>query len=292
MPQAVNSAANKILLAQILEKHPLATLNNIHFQQLITQETNRIHRQRFQFHSDLTLMNKEVLKRITDIGKQMAAPLQKPTLPPAAPVSKNFESRLKEQQDNFLKLARPSKPKDIDFSDKLTEGAIPTIDTTLQEREKELRAIMKDYQGPEAAKQWIENEDVQPADTPTMTGNIADNTITIDPAPVTPVKPDPLPDGPQKRVTFEIQEGETRKSNKPAGTLSFLNKLKKKDTTLTTIVEEKNTVSTDGWQKISGLLLQNIELQKQTLAAVTELSKSLQTQSSQSPDPAANSPSK
>ena len=81
MPQAVNSAANKILLAQILEKHPLATLNNIHFQQLITQETNRIHRQRFQFHSDLTLMNKEVLKRITDIGKQMATPLKKPTLP-------------------------------------------------------------------------------------------------------------------------------------------------------------------------------------------------------------------
>jgi len=285
MPQAVNSSANKILLAQILEKHPLATLNNVQFQQLITQETNQIHRQRFQFHSDLTLMNKEVLKRITEIGKTVVTPIKKAALPPAPSVSKNFESRLKEQQDNFLKLANPSKPKDIDFSDKLTEGAIPTIDTTLQEREKELRAIMKDYQGSETAKHWIENEDIHAAGDQNAK-NIADNTITIDPTPVTPIKPDLLPDGSQKRVTFEIKEKNTSE------TLSFLNKLKKKDTSLATIIEEKSTISTDIWQEISSLLQQNIDLQKQTLAAVTELSKSLQTQSSQSPDQVANSPSK
>ena len=97
MPATVNSKSNKILLAQILQNHPLASANNATFQQLIIQETERIHRQRFQFHSDLTLMNKEIIKRITDIGKKMSAAQKKASLPPTPPVSKNFELRLKEQ---------------------------------------------------------------------------------------------------------------------------------------------------------------------------------------------------
>ena len=284
MPESINSNANKILLAQILQNHPLATVNNIQFQQLITQETNRIHRQRFQFHSDLTIMNKEVIKRITEIGKQMIAPvpIKKPQLPPTAPVSKNFESRLKEQQDNFLKLVNPSKPKDIDFSDKVTEGVIPTMDTTLLQREKELRAIMKDYKTDSTAKQWIENEDVN-----NISSNISNNTITINPEPTQPIRPDPLP---QKRVTFEIAEKDSSDS------ISFLNKLKKKkDNTLSSIIEEKEPFSPKRLPKvvpkrlpkvvpldISGLLEESISLQKKTLQTIEQLTIFLQNQFSQS----------
>ena len=279
MPESINSNANKILLAQILQNHPLATVNNIQFQQLITQETNRIHRQRFQFHSDLTIMNKEVIKRITGIGKQMIAqvPIKKPQLPPAAPVSKNFESRLKEQQDNFLKLVNPSKPKDIDFSDKVTEGVIPTMDTTLLQREKDLRAIMKDYKTDSTAKQWIENEDVN-----NISSNISNNTITINPEPTQPIRPDPLPMTPQKRVTFEIAEKDSSDS------VSFLNKLKKKkDNTLSSIIEEKGQLSPKVAPKvapldISSLLEESISLQKKTLQTIEQLTIFLQNQFSQS----------
>jgi len=268
MSTTVNSAANKVLLAQILQNHPLATVNSLQFQQLITQETNQIHRQRFQFHSDLTLMNKEVIKRITGIGKKMITVEKKPVLPPTAPVSKNFESRLKEQQDNFLKLANPSKPKDIDFSDNITESAIPTMDTTLQQREKELREIMKDYKDNTSAKKWIENEKVKPST----------DTITIEHKPTTPVKPDPLPPvATQKRVTFQLEE--------EGSTTSFLSKLKKKETTLPSIQEEQQQTS---MQKLTNLLEDSIELQQNTLTAVEQLTKFLQNQFSQSSQPVAN----
>ena len=267
MSTTVNSTANKVLLSQILQNHPLAAANSLQFQQLITQETNHIHRQRFQFHSDLTLMNKEVIKRITGIGKKMIAVEKKPVLPPRAPVSKNFESRLKEQQDNFLKLANPSKPKDIDFSDNITESAIPTMDTTLQQREKELREIMRDYKDNTAAKKWIENEKAKPST----------DTITIEPKPASPVKPDPLPVTTQKRVTFQVEE--------EGSTTSFLSKLKKKETTLPSIQEEQTQTS---MQKLTNLLEDSIELQQNTLTAVEQLTKFLQNQFSQSSHPVAN----
>ena len=268
MSTTVNSDTNKLLLAQILQKHPWASANSLQFQQLITQETNQIHRQRFQFHSDLTLMNKEVIKRITGIGKKVIAVEKKPVLPPRAPVSKNFESRLKEQQDNFLKLVNPSKPKEINFSDNVTVGAIPTMDNTLQQREKELREIMKDYKDNTAAKKWIENEKAKPST----------DTITIEPKPTAPVKPDPLPSvTTQKRVTFQIEE--------EGSTISFLSKLKKKETTLPIIQEELPQTS---MQKLTHLLENSIQLQQNTLAAVERLTKFLQNQFSQSSRPVAN----
>lgn len=269
MSITVNSTANKVLLAQILQNHPLATANSLQFQQLITQETNQIHRQRFQFHSDLTIMNKEVIKRISEIGRKMTAVEKKPIMPPAAPVSKNFESRLKEQQDNFLKLANPSKPKEIDFSDNVTESAIPTMDNTLQQREKELREIMQDYKDNTAAKKWIENEKAKPSP----------DTITIEPKTAEPVKPDPLPSAKtQKRVTFQLEE--------EGSTTSFLSKLKKKETILPIIQEEQTQTST---QKLTNLMEDSIELQKKTLTAVEQLTKVLQNELSRSSNPVVNS---
>ena len=269
MSTTVNSNVNKVLLAQILQNHPLATANSLQFQQLITQETNRIHRQRFQFHSDLILMNKEVIKRITEVGKKIITVEKKPIMPQVAPVSKNFESRLKEQQDNFLQLANPSKPKEIDFSDNVMEGVIPTMDNTLQQREKELREIMKDYKDNTSAKKWIENEKAKPVP----------DTITIEPKPTNPVKPDPLPSAiTQKRVTFQIEE--------EGSTTSFLSKLKKKETTLPSIQEEQTHTS---MQKLTNLLENSIELQQNTLTAVEQLTKFLQNQFSQSSHPVANS---
>jgi len=261
MSITVNSDRNKTLLEQILKNHPLASANFLQFQNLISQETEQIHRQRFQFHSDLTAMNKEIIKRITEIGKKMTPVNKKSVLPAAAPVSKSFESRLKEQQDNFIKLANPSKPKDIDFSDNVTEGVIPTMNSTLQQREKELRDIMKDYKDDSTAKKWIESEKPK-SDS---------NTITIEPASTSPVQPDPLPSVPQKRVTFQIKETES--------TTSFLSKLKKKDTKMPSIQEEQPKINI---QELTDMLKEILQLQKNTQVAIDQLTKSLQNQFSQS----------
>ena len=57
---SVISDENKSLLRQILKNHPLAEDSHF-FDQLITEETQKIHRVRFKYHSDLTLMNKEII---------------------------------------------------------------------------------------------------------------------------------------------------------------------------------------------------------------------------------------
>jgi hypothetical protein len=87
---------------------------------------------------------------------------------------------------------------------------------------------------------------------------------------------------PQKRVTFEIAEKDSSDS------VSFLNKLKKKkDNTLSSIIEEKGQLSPKVAPKvapldISSLLEESISLQKKTLQTIEQLTIFLQNQFSQS----------
>ena len=72
-----------------------------------------------------------------------------------------FEKNLKAQQNNFNTLINKQKPPDIDFSDKTDDAPIDArmVDTTLQERERELKKIMAEYNSNEDdAKQWLTGE--------------------------------------------------------------------------------------------------------------------------------------
>ena len=69
-----------------------------------------------------------------------------------------FEMQLKAQQDNFNDTINVKPPTNIDFSDKSQDGPIVNINNvinqTLEDREKELMKITKQYQS-KKAKQWL-----------------------------------------------------------------------------------------------------------------------------------------
>ena len=115
---SVNSNSNRTLLKQILQEHPLLKQNPNQFEQMLLHETNQIHNQRFDYKNNLTEMNKSILTIFSELSNLMQQPDQKPTQkPPPVDNPVSFEKRLKEQQSNFLNLAQPAKPKEIDFSD-------------------------------------------------------------------------------------------------------------------------------------------------------------------------------
>ena len=262
---SVISDENKSLLWQILKNHPLAE-DSHYFDQLITEETQKIHRVRFKYHSDLTLMNKEIIKYFSVLGKATSGSGGGAAKPPAPPVSKNFESRLKEQQDNFLKLANPSKPTDIDFTDKLEECAIPTMNTTLQQRERELLAIMEEYKEESAAKKWIESDH-------------KGDKIKIDQKSVISLK---AKSPTAKRVTFQIDEDDNNNNNNNNNnntTTSFFSKLKKKEERDILVTDSPSNEKMDLLREI--LVLQS-EMNKRLIALEEDVQKitiSLQKQS-------------
>ena len=165
---SINTVANTSLLMQILKNHPLLKKDGPRqFHEILGQHINEIHQNRFTYNSDLIAMNKELLRRFTTISNYMVKKPQQeaPVNNKLAPATKNFETRLKEQQDSFLKLANPPKPTEIDFSDNVDEGAIATVDSTLLQREKELRAILSDYKDAGSAEKWIGNKKQSPEKT-------------------------------------------------------------------------------------------------------------------------------
>jgi len=128
-----------------------------------------------------------------------------------------FEQNLKVQQNNFNTLINKQKPADIDFSDKTDDTPIDArmVDTTLQERERELKKIMAQYNPNEnSAKQWLTGEST--------------SHLKIDDSSNIKIEPTVLTDEMQeRRVRFE--DGENTKPAPVVNAISFLQKLKKTD---------------------------------------------------------------
>lgn len=247
---SINTVANTSLLMQILKNHPLLKKDGPRqFHEILGQHINEIHQNRFTYNSDLIAMNKELLRRFTTISNYMVKKPQQeaPVNNKLVPATKNFETRLKEQQDSFLKLANPPKPTEIDFSDNVDEGAIATVDSTLLQREKELRAILSDYKDAGSAEKWIGNKKPSPEKT---AGN-----ITIGEKTNLSIKPDLLP-APQKRVTFAVTE------SNPAP--SFLSKLKKKIKRDDDIAPNKEP-SQEMWNEMLAIQKNILDVQKKIL---------------------------
>ena len=230
----VRSDENKDILYQILIEHPLKNIDINKFLETIDNQVHLIYQDRFKFKNNLVNMNKEVIRRFSvmekDINKQRKKktkqakakqkrkPKTRATIKTDRPIptqkeQKNvFDAKLKNRQDDFIKLVNPHKPEEINFKDPVENGTLPSLDTTLEAREKELRNAMQTYNSESAAK-WIGNNAVKK--------NIridTNSSIELDPEIV------------KKRVSFKISE------IKPQDTLGnnlnadfFLKKLKKKE---------------------------------------------------------------
>ena len=218
---SVNSTENKGLLWQLLSNHPNQKTNPKKFQHVLEYRVNEMNKNRFKFNNDLMIMNKEIIKQFAqEMPKQQAshAPSKK-----APPMTKEqvFEKKLKAQQNNFNTLINKQKPPDIDFSDKTDDAPIDArmVDTTLQERERELKKIMAEYNSNEDnAKQWL-------------TGESTSTHLKIDDNSNIKIEPTVLTDEKERRVRFEVEEKSVPAVSTPAvSAMSFLQKLKKTDT--------------------------------------------------------------
>jgi len=215
---SVCSSQNKSLLWQLLSNHPNQKNNPKKFQHVLEYRVTEMNKNRFKFNNDLMIMNKEIIKQFAqEIPKQ---PPAKPAAKKTPPMTKGqiFEQNLKVQQNNFNTLINKQKPADIDFSDKTDDTPIDArmVDTTLQERERELKKIMAQYNPNEnSAKQWL-------------TGESTSTHLKIDDSSNIKIEPTVLTDEMQeRRVRFE--DGENTKPAPVVNAISFLQKLKKTD---------------------------------------------------------------
>jgi|TARA_R110002074_G_scaffold154287_6_gene309786 hypothetical protein len=206
---SVFSSQNKSLLWQLLSDHPNQKNNPKKFQHVLEYRVTEMNKNRFKFNNDLMMMNKEIIKQFTqEIPKQQSEP------PKKTPMTKGqvFEQNLKVQQNNFNTLINKQKPADIDFSDKTDDSPIDVrmVDTTLQEREHELKKIMAQYNPNEnSAKQWL-------------TGESTSTHLKIDDSSNIKIEPTILTN--ERRVRFEADS-----ATAPVNAMSFLQKLKKTD---------------------------------------------------------------
>jgi len=213
---SVFSSQNKSLLWQLLSNHPNQKSNPKKFQHVLEYRVTEMNKNRFKFNNDLMVMNKEILKQFAQEMPKQAKPETKK--PPSMTKGQIFEQNLKVQQNNFDTLINKQKPADIDFSDKTDDEPIDArmVDTTLQERERELKKIMAQYNPNEnSAKQWL-------------TGESTSTHLKIDDSSNIKIEPTVLTDEmPERRVRFEVEENT---SVAPVvNAVSFLQKLKKTD---------------------------------------------------------------
>jgi len=215
---SVHSTQNKSLLWQLLSNHPNQKINSKKFQRVLEYRVTEMNKNRFKFNNDLMIMNKEIIKQFAqEMPKQQA----KPAPQKSTPMTKGqvFEKKLKVQQNNFNTLINKQKPAEIDFSDKTDDTPIDArmVDTTLQERERELKKIMAEYNPNEkSAKQWL-------------TGESTSAHLKIDDSSNIKIEPTVLTDKMQeRRVRFEVEENSTPAAP-VVNAMSFLQKLKKTD---------------------------------------------------------------
>lgn len=129
-----------------------------------------------------------------------------------------FDKNLATQESQFKKMINPKKPNKIDFSDNQEDLPIQNLDIimnqTLADRQKELESITQKYniEDQEKAQKWLNRENETPKLKIEKNTNInLDNAIKIN----------------KKRVTFNINDGDSKTNNNVS---NFLSKLKQKPT--------------------------------------------------------------
>ena len=165
---SITSTENKELLLQLLDNHPVKKQNNKEFLSIFENNLERIHKDRYSYKNNLTEMNKELLRIFQNITIESDTFVLNPNPTqvrgyPDKPFNKQpkikiFQERLKEQQDNFNEMNNPPKPKEIDFTDNISEESeVNTdVDNAMLQRERELKKIMEQIPDKsKEAEEWI-----------------------------------------------------------------------------------------------------------------------------------------
>jgi hypothetical protein len=205
------SRDNKGLLWQLLSDHPLQKKDPTQFQKILEHRVSEINKNRFTFNSNLLLMNKEVLKQFAkEIPNEISNKTSKPLNKQGFAKRQIFETRLKEQQNEFTSLINKPKVKEIDFSDKTEEEPITNrmVDSQLEQREAELKKIMAQYDKSSTAE-WLKGESTS---TDKKLAIDQSSNIKIEPTIIkTPKVKTPKVKTPEakKRVTFDVTESDS-----------------------------------------------------------------------------------
>lgn len=200
------SRDNKGLLWQLLSDHPLQKKDPSQFQKILEHRVSEINKNRFTFNSNLLLMNKEVLKQFAkEIPNEISNKTSKPLNKQGFAKRQIFETRLKEQQNEFTSLINKPKVKEIDFSDKTEEEPITNrmVDSQLEQREAELKKIMAQYNKSGTAK-WLKGES-----TSTDKKLAIDQSSNIKIEPTIIKTPEVKTPEAKKRVTFDVTESDS-----------------------------------------------------------------------------------
>ena len=195
------SQGNRQLLLGLLSHNELYQSNPQYFVSIFNETIENIERRKISYNS-LMDMNKAVIKEMSNLKKNVIAEKKPPSK------GAIFKQRLEAHEKNFSESINIKKPEEIDFSDKIEDDDIKDMDSTLLQREKELKKIMGNY-SKNNASEWLTSKETR--ETPTVL-KIKDNNVKIDTI--------DLEKKAKKQVRFEIKE-------KKASIKSFLDKLKK-----------------------------------------------------------------
>ena len=261
---SINSLENKKMIWDLLSP---TFPDNLSIRQrmktFLDDISETLHKDRFKYKSNIMQMNKVLLseskRHLTKCTIEIKATQKNvqqvnKTQERNVMVSRNydkfttkkehtttFEKRLRDKQENFNKLIDGKTPKSIDFSDK-KDKPISTmnslIDTTLEEREKELNSITQNYNQKDV-KNWLTN------------GGKANGTMVVKETSNIEIKneiqgilkPIEIVKETQKKVTFEVEQ---QKEKKPK-TSTFFSRLKQRSDSsdrelLQQIIENQKTL--------------------------------------------------
>jgi len=186
----------------------------------IEQQANDIWTRRFSHNNDLGAMNKLILARVVAAFQPAIPATAPPRQPQSRPVQRFPDKRYEDHKKHFAETINATRPKEIDFRDKVDDNPVESgaMDATMRAREAELKSIMSSYQS-DNAKEWLTSEATTAA-PPTN--------IKIDRGSSVPNNMVPIQNVNEKHVTFDIPDPPSKQPLKPpSSTFNLLSKLKR-----------------------------------------------------------------
>ena len=218
---SVQSDNNKQMLFDLLKSigsDNNMKINDSELYNFINQQCNYFHINRIDlgYGNDLEGMNKKVVEGGYNfiMSRQNKSKVKVENI--QLSTREVFDKNLATQESQFKQMINPKKPKKIDFSDKGKDLPIQNLDIimnqTLADRQKELETITRKYntEDQEKAQKWLNRENETPKLKIENTNIKLDSTININK---------------KKRVTFNINDGDSKTNN---NLTNFLSKLKQK----------------------------------------------------------------
>lgn len=232
---SIKSNKNVNILFGLLSNQYPNILNDKQFMLFFNRELENIYNNRYSI-GNLQEQNKILLRKCS-LFYQNNKPI----------VLKKKNNSETDSFDNYIsnynKLLNPSKPKEIDFSDTISDEPISNINNimnqTLEDRENELNKITQQYN---SSNEWLKTKETR--ETPKL--KILDNKK-------------------ERRVKFEIDEKNDNDNN---DVIMLLNKLKKKQ-------EKNDTIEGNNKDNLLNIILQEIKELKNNQTYIINLLKKL-----------------